>query len=533
MNRLYKREKDQRMVRKWGIEMLKILLVDDEKTERDGIRFLIGKFALPLEVAEASNGKKALAHIKEHRVDILLTDVKMPYMDGLELARAVHAYDSSIVIIIFSAYGEFEYARQACEVNAVNYLLKPIEVEEFSKVMDKVIRICTERRQWEERKESLLVADKSLLLFKLMNSKASHDEIGKNLEQYGIRLRNKYITVFSIETEGNYFEHDYEVFLQMLARDLQVGHEYVNLYPNLANILLYDGNRMDEDRIGRMAQRLYLDMTAQGRERVSMIVGKQCFGLADFGKNMQEIEQLREDTFSYFAGVIYTGGVNGKKEERLTRTEQMKQQVLKSIADRNLTAVAAYMGDYISCLKDEKSSSAMYAKYTFLDIVRALYEEYGIYHKSLLFETTEEIMQCSGLEEVEEAFLRVMDKVDSMQQGQQTDVGRTVAEIIRIVKNEYMDDLSLEGIADRVCLSPAYVSYIFKQEAGESLIKYLTDYRMQQAKNLLEQGRMKIVDVGKACGYPNQSYFNRLFRNRFGVTPKQYREQSGQQAEEE
>ena len=138
-------------------------------------------------------------------------------------------------------------------------------------------------------------------------------------------------------------------------------------------------------------------------------------------------------------------------------------------------------------------------------------------------------MRCSGLQEVETAFLRVMETADSMQQGQTTDVSQAVAKIIQIVKNEYMEDLSLEEIAGRVCLTPAYVSYIFRQETGESLIKYLTDYRMHQAKNLLEQGRMKIVEVGKACGYPNQSYFNRLFRNRFGMTPKQYREQAGQQ----
>ena len=505
--------------------MLRILLVDDERTEREGIRFLIDKFALPLKVAEASNGKKALEYIREHPVDILLTDVKMPYMDGLELARAANGFNSNLVIIIFSAYGEFEYARQACEVNAVNYLLKPIEVEEFRSVMEKVIAICNERKQWEEKKESLRVADKSLLLFKLMSPKASCEEIGKSLEAYGVHLQNKYMAVISIETEGNYFEHNYEKFLKVLEKEIPMGYEYTNQYPNLANVLLYDGNRMDHEEIERAAEKVYRAMTRQGEGNVSIIVGRSCFGWKDFGKNMQEIERLREDTFSYFSGVIYAGKVHRGKEERLTQTERMKQEVLKSIEDRDLAAVREQMASYLSCLKSEKSSSAMYAKYTFLDIVKALYEEYGIYNQGMLFETTEEIMACSGLDEVEEAFCRVMEKAGSMQQDKAADVSQTVAEIIRIVKNEYMEDLSLEGIAGKVCLTPAYVSYIFKQETGVSLIKYLTDYRMQRAKALLEQGKMKIVDVGKACGYPNQSYFNRLFKNHFGVTPKQYREQ--------
>ncbi len=505
--------------------MLRILLVDDEKTEREGIRFLIDKFALPLKVAEASNGKKALEYLKGHPVDILLTDVKMPYMDGLELARAANEYNSSLVIIIFSAYGEFEYAKQACEVNAVNYLLKPIEVEEFYSVMGKVIAICKEKKQWEEKKESLLVADKSLLLFKLMSPKASCGEIGKNLEAYGIHLQNKYMVVICIETEGNYFEHSYDEFVNILEKAVPMGYEYINQYPNMANILLYDGKCPDHGEIERTAEKIYQAMTRREDGRVSMIVGRHCYGWKDFGKNMQEIERLREDTFSCFSGIIYAGKVHRGKEERLTRTEKMKQKILKSISERDLPAVREHMAAYLSCLKDEKSSSAMYAKYTFLDIAKALYEEYGIYNKGILFETTDEIMECSGLDEVEEAFYRVMEKAGSMQQEDTADVSQTVAEIIRMVKNEYMEDLSLEGIAGKVCLTPAYVSYIFKQETGVSLIKYLTDYRMQQAKILLEQGKMKIVDVGKACGYPNQSYFNRLFKNHFGVTPKQYREQ--------
>ena len=100
---------------------MKILLVDDEKTEREGIRYLIGRFQFPLLVEEAHNGKAAFEYIqKNNDIDILLTDVKMPYMDGLELAKRVNDFNSNVVIIIFSAYGEFDYARRACEASEVN-----------------------------------------------------------------------------------------------------------------------------------------------------------------------------------------------------------------------------------------------------------------------------------------------------------------------------------------------------------------------------------------------------------------------------
>lgn len=106
--------------------MYKILIVDDESIEREGISFLIEKYKLPLEVAQATNGKTALEYMRTHPIDILLTDVKMPQMDGLELARHTFEKYPDVRILVFSAYGEFEFAKKAMAAQAVSYLLKPI-----------------------------------------------------------------------------------------------------------------------------------------------------------------------------------------------------------------------------------------------------------------------------------------------------------------------------------------------------------------------------------------------------------------------
>ena len=100
-----------------------------------------------------------------------------------------------------------------------------------------------------------------------------------------------------------------------------------------------------------------------------------------------------------------------------------------------------------------------------------------------------------------------------------------VAAVKNYIYNHYAEDLTLETLAEKVYLSSGYLSFIFKKETGYNLVKYLTDYRMKKAKELLEESNWKIVDIGKACGYTNQPYFNKLFKNYYGVTPKQYREQ--------
>lgn len=504
--------------------MLKILLVDDEKQEREGIRFLINKFGFPLEIAEVANGKLALEYIMGHAVDILFTDVKMPYMDGLELAKAVNEHDKNVVIIIFSAYGEFEYAKKACAANAVNYLLKPIEVEEFETVMKEVIELCTQRQQWEQEKISLQKADKKLLLYQMVNSRESVGEILERLKQYGIVLDNKYMFFLSVETGSTYFESSEERFNDILTDCIHMNYEYINLYPNHAYILVYGSGRPDGHEMERIAKKIYQEMTMEQKGTVSVIVG-ECFqGTDKLSEKIEKIENLKEETFSYFSGIQYTANISIEKQSRLEEAARIKDCIFRSIEDKNLPAVRKQLEDYIKRLEEEKASSAFYTKYTVLDIVKALYSKFSVYNLSVVYETSDEIMKCSSLMEMQVILKRILSEIETANENLVEDGSSTVREIQSIINNEYMNDLSLNELAERVFLTPAYISYIFKQETGQNLIKYLTDFRMNKAKELLEQGQMKIVDIGRACGYLNQPYFNRLFKNNFGVTPKQFRE---------
>ncbi|MCD9026423.1 response regulator transcription factor [Cohnella silvisoli] len=118
---------------------MNILVVDDQKLERDGIIRLIENNNFRLNVAEAENGVKALNHIRENPVDILITDIRMPFMDGLELSQKAKEIYPNVTIIIYSAYGEFEYARKAIDIHVESYLLKPLKVKEFVNVMTKAV----------------------------------------------------------------------------------------------------------------------------------------------------------------------------------------------------------------------------------------------------------------------------------------------------------------------------------------------------------------------------------------------------------
>ena len=124
-------------------------------------------------------------------------------------------------------------------------------------------------------------------------------------------------------------------------------------------------------------------------------------------------------------------------------------------------------------------------------------------------------------------FLLCGESIDKMLDSlavEKQDDSRIIHKIKNLIEKDYAKDISLNYVAENVNLTPAYVSYIFKKETGQTLVKYITDVKMMKAKVMLEEGTLKIVQIAKACGYENQSYFNKLFKNYYGITPKQLRE---------
>lgn len=133
----------------------RILIVDDEAIEREGVSFLLRKFSYPFEIFTQNNGKNALEFLQETPVDILCTDIKMPFMDGLELCQEARKLYPDIFLVLLTAYGEFDYAKRAIHVRANEYLLKPVVVEEFRTVMDSLLQKLDSRREEQEHKRSL------------------------------------------------------------------------------------------------------------------------------------------------------------------------------------------------------------------------------------------------------------------------------------------------------------------------------------------------------------------------------------------
>ncbi len=496
---------------------MKILLVDDERDEREGISYLIRKFQYPLEIVQAASGKEALKILGEQKVDILFTDVKMPVMSGLELAEIVRETDKNMKIIIFSAYAEFEYAKQAVKMNALRYLLKPIEVDEFRELMDDVVSSLRRSRQTDEkeRREDLFKIFSGIRL-----DRESEERVANSLFSCG----GKGYRFLDIEFVNNYFEEYEELFLSVVKKYLGEDVTYIELYPNEAVLLLSDERFSNERKLTGQVRNMLNEILDRVQDEFMAMISPVFGNLSELAEQAEKINDIKRDTFGYGNRILELDGDYGKTEHYVPDIESARNQLVLSLDTKMPDIIRKQNEQFIEAIRSAEKVSRLYIQNTLYMVIKLLYdkvpgmetEEVLIAAEALFKEKSPKML----LKEYENIIHKMLAK---FQCG--NDEPDIILKIKRMVEREYGKDISLNDVAEHVHLAPAYVSYIFKQETGQTLVKYVTDVKMAKARKFLEDKDMKIIQVGRACGYENQSYFNRLFKNYHGVTPKQYREQ--------
>lgn len=504
--------------------MYRIVLADDEREEREGIAYLIEKYGYPLRITYAANGKEALNYIYHNDVDILFTDVKMPVMDGLELARLVCEYDPNIKIVIFSAYGEFDYAKQALEANAVSYLLKPIELDEFQKLMDHVLHTITaEKEERRDREEKDKYYFHNIIYKAFTMSKINEFEM-KDIQTYLFENYDSYILIH-IEFMDSYFDMHEDEFMRCAEMYLGKELNYIEFYPNEAYLLLGGKKFPQKKELSEQLTKILRDI----RDRASkdnqsvVIVSRTVSTVEELLAQQKRITCIQDEIFGYHGEIIFVDDYFTNAEHYVKDIEIVSRELMEAIDILDAELIEKESGNLINAIEKSEQISRLYIQNMLYSMIKALCDRAKPENLDELLIRAERLFQLKDpggmLKEYGEAINMLLVQV-----GLKEDKSGIISEIKNVVELEYRKDISLDYVADKVNLSPTYVSYLFKKETGQTLVKYITDKKMDRAKKMLGDRNLKIMQVAKSCGYENQSYFNKLFKNYFGITPKQYRE---------
>ena len=508
--------------KKGKADMYRMLVVDDEKTERECVRFLIEQSGLPLEVSEAGDGREALRRLKEtDGADILFTDVQMPLMDGLELIREAEKLFPDMKILIFSSYADFEYARTALTLGVVNYILKPLIPEKLKKSLEGLIGQLDE----EAASRKLKDRQQSFMLQYALQLSISGNFAGSRVEPAVLKQLEQFRCMVLVDFNGDFLENNSFVFYESLRCAMRLDMESLNLSPAQALLLL----RTPVENPKEWGMRLLSHIQETFQITCWLSISGSLSGQASLKDACAAVEQQMERRFWEPQLHVFTGqeredaqdgGENGTDENR------QLLQIKRALGNRDGAALQEALDSLFAKYRSRQNQSQIYVKFIFSNLLTTLYpflnEMDG--EKKTLDAMISDLYLQPDISEivrmVQELASRIIGGFSSG-----PSIRREILEVTEYIGANYGKELSVERLASIVFLTPDYLSRLFKKSMGKSISQYIRQFRMEKARELLTGTNRKVIDIGEAVGYPNYSYFCQSFREYFGTSPERYRQE--------
>ncbi|UOQ83726.1 response regulator transcription factor [Gracilibacillus salinarum] len=487
---------------------LKMLIVDDEPLICKGLANTIPWEQMNMEViGTAMNGKKALEIMKKQQVDIVITDVYMPEMDGIELSKAIVDDFPEVTIIMISGYDEFEYARQALRIGVQDYLLKPVDIDELLALVQQIQQQIEETRIKEQAKqETVLTNYLSQQLFQLPDPSNLSEKIDSRAYAYRILL-----------IEKRNYDHDADWATDQIKRLTDYSSICIETHENQLLLFLYGQEDIAE------VNSLTSAIMAAFDQGISVAVSSAYQDLHQFASLYQELHAR----LSFYRGTdrqLITDAEDLPAEQDYELNQQLVCKIADAVFQQEQDETEAKVGQLFTefeqkaitlrqikeaccCLLESIKERGQDS--SFAEIELGLHEELDL----LLYNSVEAIrsLLIEDLERMIDYLKRTNDSHWIIQQAKQ------------YIEKNFQKDVKALEVAEAHYITPNYFSMLFKQETGSSYSEYLNTIRINKAKALLTETSNKVFEIAEYVGYREYKYFVQVFKNYVGITPTQFR----------
>lgn len=533
--------------------MYQVLLADDEEIIREGIRRAVPWESLSLSLAaEAGDGKEALACAAACHPEIVITDIRMPCIDGLELIRILHKCNPNCRIVILTGHEEFEYARTAIQLGVSEYLLKPVDISELCSVLVKLVQELDvlhghnrelERLHLQAQADDMWQRQRTLQRF--LAGKIDTDQLLRHIpnewkeakycagvliqiDNFDWLIRNKNeeaIFRFTSELE--------EILISQSEKNMCVVEKENGRYFVL---ILGDQTENLSFHVRSFVRRLRAGTIQVSYTTISSLI---------VAGGIQNSKIVYEEVFKCVDRVFLMGDGHDIQTEEvetppfmtsLPREFDMKA-IVHALAGFNKTEIRKTLTQTAQSIRQNMHNSYLYTSmivgFVYGEMISIL-EEMHCPVQSVLPEPMREyshLMAGQSLDSMMEDLMRIVEQVcdfvEKNVRGRQDAVDR--AKIF--IREHYSNaKLSLDLVASAVGISPTYLSALFKQELEQSFVGYLTETRIDHAKQLLRDSQYRSYEISYMCGYENSTYFSTIFKRHVGCTPSEYRKQMARTA---
>ncbi|SFL45759.1 two-component system, response regulator YesN [Gracilibacillus orientalis] len=497
---------------------LKMLIVDDEPLICQGLSNTIPWEEIDIDiVGSANNGKKALEIIQQEPVDIVITDVYMPEMDGIHLSKALAEGFPEVTIIMISGYEEFEYARQAIRIGVEDYLLKPVDIDElFALIKDVKQQIEKTRKEEQDQQETMLTNYLSQQVFDLPDSYNLEEKI--KMQAYSFRLlmieRKNYMAVCSKDTEMELANH-----LKEVIAPCELSSICIETHENQLVVFLYDQQDVSNDNINQFITVI----TEAFDNQVSLAISSSYHDLHHVSLLYQELNQ-RLSFYRGSAKQVITDKENMPSEKHFDVDKQIVDSISNAVFQQDKLEVDKVVNQLFIDLEQNQLT---------------LVQIKGV--AIFLLNSIKERGQASTFENLEftlgqELDLLIYNSIDALQAVLSDDLELMInflqhssenhwiiQHAKQYIEKNYQKDIKAVEVAEEHYITPNYFSMLFKQETGYSYSEYLNTIRINKAKELLTGTSNKVFEIAEYVGYREYKYFVQVFKNYAGITPTQFR----------
>lgn len=520
----------------------KVFLVEDEVIARESIRDNVDWPSLGFEFCgEASDGEVALPMLEATRPDVLITDLKMPFMDGLQLCKIVRDRMPAVKIIILSGHDEFHYAQEAVKLGVTEYLLKPARARMLQQVLQKVAEQLDRERQDRERLQSLIaqVEDRRATLRKeflmklvtggIASSEAIRESQALELNIIAACYRVIIIKIEPGQVEGPFDYHQYQHVKQIVANLVADNPDIFLFQKGLEElVLLLKGDKPDyllqEGHF--LAELIKSEVARQTCCHLRVGSGGPQQRLGDVHRSFAEAKiQLRQAVDQGLAGPT---GPAIDKAELLKLDKSALEDYLKF---RIRSEFEQFFTTYLQPLSDNALKSYLVKNYIFVDIVLTtakFVHELGGTVDEVIPEINNIEKVLLNIQTVEQLKAKTEKILTSALEFRDHQAQNHYATLIHQAK-QYIDrhytspNLSLQDVAAQVSMSSSHFSLVFSRETGETFKDYLTRLRIDKAKELLRTTTFKSFEISEQIGYSDPLYFSTVFKKNTGFSPRQFR----------
>lgn len=535
---------------------IKVFLVEDEMVIRRGIKNSIDwEKEGYIFCGEASDGELAYPMIIKEKPDILITDIRMPFMDGLELCKLVKKELPNIKILILSGYDEFDYAKEAIRLGVTEYLLKPISsgklLEALNGVSESIRREKEDkdlvRKYMEEMRENTEY-EKQKFFEQMIAGNLSMADALETGEKYEMNLSagmyNLLLFRFTLGEENRKSGEllgEAEYAIEKLTERLEYVFEFQRGVEGWAFLLMADNEEQMSERVKELSKDLEEIMKNYSTIAYFGGIGQPVARLRELEESFREAERALAARFTMELNRIISvedirmaQNVDTLDDIEITsfgeieKTRTMLEKFLNNGAEDEIDE---FVDVYINELPEENLKSVLMRQYIIMDayiVMMSFCEKFEGIEGEMQAQSEElknSMKTIQTLEEIKNYIRMLLKKIIGVRD---TISGRRYSDIIEIAKDQirktYMsDEISLNTIAAEVGMSPSYFSSIFSKEMGKTFVEYLTEIRMDRAKELLMCSSMKTSEIGYEVGYKDPHYFSYIFKKTQNCTPKEFR----------